>query len=106
MAYSIDLREKVIKYLEDGNSQRQAAKVFNINLTTVNEWSQKYRKTGSLEVKKPQRNFKKIDPERLKTYIEEHPDAYLSEIALEFSCSDMAVSKALKRLGITRKKRS
>jgi len=106
MAYSIDLRKKVIKYLEDGNSQRQAAKVFNINLSTVNEWSQKYHKTGNLEVIKPPKSFKKIDPKKLMAFIETHPDAYLSEIALEFNCSAMAVSKALKRLCITRKKRN
>ena len=106
MAYSIDLRKKVIEYLEDGNSQRQAAKVFNINLTTVNEWSQKYHKTGNLQDKKPKRNFKKIDPEKLKLFVEKYPDAYLSEIALEFNCSAYAASKALKRLNITRKKRS
>ena len=49
--------------------------------------------------------FKKIDPDKLKKYIEEHPDAYLREIAEEFGCSVNAVSKALKRLKITRKKR-
>ena len=106
MAYSIDLREKVIEYLEEGNSQRSASKVFNINLTTVNEWSQKYHKTGSLEVTKPPASFKKIDPAKLMEFIDRHPDAYLSEIALKFNCSEMAVSKALRRLGITRKKRS
>ncbi|MBA8667137.1 IS630 family transposase, partial [Holosporaceae bacterium 'Namur'] len=35
--YSLDLREKVIRYLEAGNSQRDAAKVFNLSKTTVNK---------------------------------------------------------------------
>ncbi len=36
--------------------------------------------------------------------MEEHPDAYLYEIAKVFGCSSVSVHKALKRLGITRKK--
>jgi hypothetical protein len=58
-----------------------------------------------LEDKKPLRTFKKLDPEKLKAYVAEHPDAYLQEIGDAFGCSDTAVMKALKRLGITRKKR-
>jgi len=41
----------------------------------------------------------------LEKYVDEHPDAFLSEIATHFGCSDMAVSKALRKLKITRKKR-
>ena len=40
----------------------------------------------------------------LEEYIKENTDAYLKEIAEEFNCTKMAVSKALKRNGVTRKK--
>lgn len=105
MAYSEDLRKKVIEYLGNGHSQREAQEVFGICLDTVNRWNQKYQKTGEVKDTPPRRRFKKLDPEALRAYIHKHPDAYLSEIAEEFGCSETAVSKALKKLGITRKKR-
>ena len=105
MAYSKDLKMKVMEYLQKGNSQRNAERVFGVNLSTVNEWHQKYQRTGSLENKPPIRKPKKIDPEKLKEYIAVHPDAYLTEIGEAFNCSESAIRKALKRLGITRKKR-
>ena len=105
MAYSKDLKKKVMEYLQKGNSQRSAEKVFGINLSTVNEWHQKYQRTGSLENKPPVRKPKKIDPEKLKEYVAAHPDAYLAEIGEAFNCGESAIRKALKRLGITRKKR-
>jgi len=94
-----------MEYLARGHSQRAAAEVFGINPETVNQWHQKYRKTGSLEKKPHHRTFRKLDPEKLRAYVAEHPDAYLQEIGDAFGCSDTAVLKAFKRLGITRKKR-
>ena len=105
MAYSVDLRKKVIEYLEKGHSQREAQEVFGIGLSAVNRWHQKYQKTGDLKDKPPCRPFKKLDPEKLSAYLNEHPDAYLKEIGEAFDCSDIAVIKAFRRLGITRKKR-
>ena len=106
MAYSEDLRKKVIKYLEEGHTQREASKTFGINTGTVNRWHQKYEKTGEVKDAPPRRGFKKLDPEKLKAYVKEHPDAYLKEIGEVFGCTDMAVLYAFKRLGITRKKRA
>ena len=63
------------------------------------------KEKGDLNAKKPNRSFKKIDPDKLKEYVEQHPDAYQKEIAREFGCAQSAVQKALKRLKIKRKKR-
>ena len=104
MAYSEDLRKKVVEYLAKGHSQREAQAAYGISLSAVNKWHQKYQKTGELKDPPPRRSFKKIDPKKLKAYVKEHPDAYLKEIGDVFSCSDTAVLKALRRLGITRKK--
>ena len=50
------------------------------------------------------RTYKKIEPERLKRYVKEHPEATQQEMAEEFGCCNQAISKALKRNKITRKK--
>ena len=48
---------------------------------------------------------KKIDKEKLKQAVQEKPDAYLEELAKPFNCSIPAVFYALKKMGITLKKR-
>ena len=52
------------------------------------------------------RSFRKVDPEKLKAYIAEHPDAYLREIAEVFNCCKTTITNALRRLKITRKKKT
>jgi putative transposase len=38
MCYSVDLREKVVKYLENGGSVSQASQIFNIGRFTIYRW--------------------------------------------------------------------
>lgn len=47
--YSIDLREKVIKYIEGGHSHRNSAVVFNIHYQTIGNWWRRYKKEGSFK---------------------------------------------------------
>jgi len=105
MAYDIKYRQRVVEYRKEGHTIAQTCKTFKIGETTLKRWVQKYDATGELKDKPPKRTFKKIDPKKLEAYIEEHPDAYLSEIAKEFSCSIEAVRKSLKKHKITRKKK-
>lgn len=106
MAYSEDFRKRVNEYLDEGHTWSEARETFKISTTAINSWRQKYKKTGEVKDDPPRRKaFKKLDPEKLKAYVEKHPDAYLKEIGEAFGCSDTAVRKAFKRLGITRKKR-
>jgi len=91
--------------MESGHSYRETSRVFSVNPTTLQKWVKQYKETGSLEKKPLNRSHKKIDPVRLEAYVKAHPDRHLSEIAKEFDCSAEAVRQALKRLGITRKKR-
>ena len=106
MAYSVDLRMKAVKhYLGSGHTFAQTGQIFDVGATTVRSWVVQYEETGDLSNKPLNRGFKKIDPEKLRTYVKEHPDATQQEIADEFGCCNQAVSKALKRLDITRKKK-
>ena len=62
------------------------------------------KETGTVERKKLNGTWKKIDPMKLRQYIEDNPDAYLREIAAAVDCSIHAIEKALARLKISRKK--
>ena len=106
MGYSVDLRMRAVQYcLESGAACADAAKIFGVGRSTVQSWRQQYEETGDLSDKPLKRSFKKIDPEKLRAYVKDHQDATQQEIADEFHCSNQAVSKALKRLNITRKKK-
>ena len=105
MAYDRDLRLRAIKYTEEGHTLAQAAAVFKVNIGTLIGWRKRYRATGDVKMKIRCPVNKKIIPEKLIKYVEEHPDAYLKEIAEVFGCHPSSVLTRLRKLGITRKKR-
>lgn len=105
MSKSKDLRETAVTYKKAGNSYKETAEVFGVSKSTVHRWVRQYDETGDLSNKPLNRKFKKIDPEKLKEYVAKHPDYTQKEVAAEFDCCPQAISKAYKRIGITRKKR-
>ena len=105
MSKSVDLRLPAVLYRLDGHTYAETATIFHVSVFAFHAWVQKYQETGDLSNKPLNRGFKKIDPEKLRAYVKEHPDATQQEIADEFHCSNQAVSKALRRLDITRKKK-
>jgi len=104
-AYSLDLRERVIQYLEKGHDKKSAASFFSVGIATIYRWLKQKKETGSLHPQQRERAYQKIDNERLKEYVKANPDHFLCEIAEEFSVTEQAIFYALKRLKITRKKR-
>jgi len=104
MSYDIKIRGRAIEYWKDGHSKKETAAVFQIGTTTLQGWKSKLNETGELAPKKRKTPWKKIEPEKLKKYNEENPDAYLEEIAKVFGCTDTAIAKAFRRLKISRKK--
>jgi transposase len=104
MSYDIKYRQRAIEYWEAGHTKAETASVFKVGTTTLQTWKSKLKETGTLEPMKRSGTWRKIEPKKLKEYLKQHPDAYLKEIAEEFSCSDVAVLKALRRLKISRKK--
>ena len=87
-----------------GHSYAETAEVFKVNPSTLQRWKSRLKEKGTLAAKKRRETWRKIDPAKLKNYVEQHPDAYLKEMAAEFACSDVAILKALRRLKISRKK--
>ncbi|MEF9992015.1 MAG: IS630 transposase-related protein [Romboutsia sp.] len=94
----------IIKKNITKNKFKDTCKVFKVSETTLTRWI-KRSKENNLENKIRERKPKKIYPDKLVEYINKNPDAYLVEIAEEFNCTEGAIRKALKRQGITRKKR-
>ena len=105
MSYSKKYRERTIEYRQAGHTLEETHQIFKVSKSTIQEWEKQLKETGDLEKKELHRSFRKIDPEKLRAYVAEHPDAYQSEMAEAFGCSESGIRDALRRNKITRKKR-
>ena len=106
MAYSIDFRKKVLAYCERTGSITEASHIFQISRNTIYGWLKLKEKTGELNHQVKGTKPRKVDRDRLKNYLTDNPDAYLTEIAAEFDCHPTTIHYALKAMGYTRKKRT
>jgi len=105
-SYSLDLRERVLQYLEKNKNREAASRVFGVGIATIYRWLSRKKEKGNVEPLRRPYAYKKIDDQKLIDYIENNPDHFLSEIAKHFNLTLQAVFYALKRLQITRKKSS
>jgi transposase len=104
MLYSVDFRKKVMDHLET-STIHETAQRFKISDSAVSSWRRLLKKTGSLRAVQVIRKPRKINYEELREYVEKHPDKYLREIAEVFKVSLRGIDYALKKMGITLKKR-
>lgn len=100
MCYSVDLREKVVKYLEDGGSITQASEIFNIGRSTIYRWLNR----PSLAATKVTSRQRKININELEQDVKANPDTPLKARAKKFGVSAAAISYRFKQMKITRKK--
>ena len=104
--YSNDLRERAVSYYDAHHTQAETCAQFSISCATLKRWLKLRRETGSVALKpRPPNRNRKLDGEKLKAYIAEHPDAYLREIADVFEVSVSSLWEACQRHKISRKKR-
>ena len=104
MAYSVDLRSRVIDFINQGNTQEEASKVFNVGTTTIKRWKSLLSETGSLEKRPLNRSASVYESEKLNAYINENPDVLLKDIAEHFGGSITGAFYALEREKLTYKK--
>lgn len=109
--YSYDLRQKVIEAIElNGMKRCEASEHFNISRNTINLWFQRKAQTGDFQVKVREHrgNGNKIhDWEKFRAFASTHGDKTQVEMAelWDGEISDRTISRALKKIGLTRKKR-
>lgn len=104
MTYSLDLRNKALKYIENGGTWNSASQIFGVAVRTLAHWLSR-KKQNNLSPKARQTGSYKIDEDRLNDFITKNPDAYLREIAAEFKTTIPAIFYACRRSKITLKKR-
>src|SRR5512135_2152494 len=110
--YSQDLRKRVLDTVQRGDgSLRQIARRFLVSISFGTRLLQLQRSTGSVRPR-PHGGGNPAalgpeDLERLRESVRQQPDATLEELRqrLGASCSTMTISRALRRLGLPRKKK-
>ena len=112
-AYSPDLRAKILAAVDSGMTLREAARVFGVGTTTIKRYARQRRLTGSLEPRRHPGRLPKIRPheqEALRAQLAMHPTAVLTEHCTLWEASHgtrlsiMSMSRAIRKLGWTRKK--
>lgn len=104
-AYSQDLREKVIQYLESGGTQHSCSLLFRLGERTVRRWWERYQKEGHTEVRKAPGSKGKVDAEALKSYVRKNPHLTLSAIGEHFGVRGVSIYQRLKCMGFKYKKK-
>jgi putative transposase len=100
MSYSLDLKLKVMAYLEKGGKASAAAKIFGVSRASIYRWLGQ----ADLEPVKVKRRKRKMDWKALEKDVEENPELRLCDRAQKFGVKISSVGYALKELGMTRKK--
>ena len=103
--YTLDLREKVIKYLQKGHTQKACAEVFSLHLSTVQRWWARYSAEGHFKPRKRLGSKGKVDPQALIDYVKIYPEKTLKQIGAHFDVTDVSIFNRLKKLGFSYKKK-
>jgi transposase len=111
-AYSEDLRKKIVAAIERGMPKAQAARLFDVSLSSVKRYARSVRQGDSLTPKKSTGRPRKADEKAqllLEKDVEERPAATISqrrrflEHITSTTLSDSTVRRLMKRLGFSQK---
>ena len=113
---SLDLRERIIRvYQDEETTQQEVANRFQVSVSSVKRCVRLFRKTGQMEAQPPGGGApEKLDEDgqhTLKEIVDCQKDWSQEELAealatrIGIGVSQPTISRYLKRLGITRKKK-
>jgi transposase len=111
-AYSEDLRKKIVAAIERGMSKAQAARLFDVSLSSVKRYSRTASQGGSLKPRRSPGRPRKADEKAqllLEKDVEERPSATISqrrrflEHITGTTLSDATGRHCMKRLGFSQK---
>ena len=107
-AKSQELRERVIALRQEGHPTRSVASWLGVSKAWVRRVMQVKREQGrTTPLPRGGWRYQKVDTARLRELVEQRPDATEVELhaALGGGCSVAAVGAAVRRLGLTHKKK-
>ncbi len=113
-AYSVDLRERVLSALDRGMPRSEVVTTFQVSLASLKRWLAARRDTGDFAPQPPTGGFEATitldQHQELRAQVAAFPDATLAEHATRWnaahptSISQWTIGRAIRLLGLTRKK--
>ena len=100
MTYSLDLRKRVVDFVNEGGSKAEASRRFEVSLWGVDDWC----KREDLAPKVHSLRQRKIDKEALRRHVQQYRDALLRERAELFGVRINAVWSMMRKMKLTYKK--
>lgn len=100
MAYDLDLRLKVIHFIENGGGITKASKIFKVSRATIYRWLER----ENLAPSKIENRQRKINIKELEEDVKNNPDTLLKERARKFGVTPASLCYQFKKMKITRKK--
>ena len=113
--YSLDLRLRVLEAIDSGMNKMTVHKTFQVSRSTIDHWQKRRKATGSVA---PQSGFRRgvlpaiTDLKQFEAFAQRHSSLTLVQMAeawyeeTGYRLSPVTMSKTLKRIGWTRKKRA
>lgn len=115
VAYSLDLRERIIKSWQTGQAKTTLARLFMVSLSTVKRYISRYTTEGhvhpTVQWRKPGKLTRRLR-KQLARQVEKYADYTLAQhVEVWNKChpvqvSESCLSRALRHMGITRKKKT
>ncbi len=114
-AFSLDLRERIIKSWQHGQAKAAIARVFTVSLSTVKRYITRFTTVGHVEPTPQQRMQGKLTRrlrKQLARQVDKYADNTLAQHAElwnkrhEVQVSESCLSRALRHMGITLKKKT
>ena len=101
MAYSLDLRKKVVRFVSSGGMKKEASQLFGVSVWCVNNWCSRKDLAADYSACGLSRKF---DWDLLREDVRMNPDKFLYERASEFNVYTHSIWYALKSMKISYKK--
>lgn len=105
-SYSEDLKERAVKYVEDGHNYNEAAIIFKVSNTSMRRWHKQYLELGHFKAKKRLGKKPRILLSVFEEYVRANPDKTLKEIGDYFNMSDVGALYYMRKIGFRYKKKS
>ena len=99
MSYSIDLRRRVVEFVNEGGQKAEAARIFNVSRGTIYNWLQR----SDLAPKARGLCDRKLKKDELAAHVKAYPDAFLRERAIHFGVRIGTIWAALQKMDIRKK---
>ena len=104
--YSLDLRTKVIEYLEKGNSVHKTSETFGIAMRTIFYWKALYKRSVLKPKNNKIRKHRKLQASLIEDYILKHPEKTVQQIAEHFNVWYQTIYYRIQKLNFTYKKKN